>query len=65
MVKNKPKPEAMAAALKDIESGLTAYAAAKKHGVAQSSLSRALYRLANSCPCCGQYDDKIKKGELK
>ena len=35
-------------------SGMTAYAAAKKHGVQQSSISRALKRRANVCPCCGQ-----------
>lgn len=49
-----PKPAAMQAALADIAAGMTAYAAAKKHGVQQSSISRALKRLANACPCCGQ-----------
>lgn len=48
-----PKPAAMQAALADIEAGMTAYAAAKKHGLNQSSISRALKRRANLCPHCG------------
>lgn len=49
-----PKYYAVQAALSDVDSGMTAYAAAKKHGVQQSSISRALKRRANCCPCCGQ-----------
>jgi len=51
---SRPQSAAVQAALADIDIGMTAYAAAKKHGVQQSSISRALKRRANVCPCCGQ-----------
>jgi len=51
---SRPQSAAVQAALADIDLGMTAYAAAKKHGVQQSSISRALKRRANVCPCCGQ-----------
>ena len=50
----RPQSSAVQAALADIDLGMTAYAAAKKNGVQQSSISRALKRRANVCPCCGQ-----------
>ena len=37
--------EATAKALHDVERGLTAYAAAKKHGIALSTIYRALARI--------------------
>lgn len=51
---SRPHSAAVIAALADIDAGMTAYAAAKKHGVQQSSISRALKRRANLCPHCGQ-----------
>ena len=52
---NRPKPDAIKAALKAInEKDITPYAAARLYGVAQSSISRALKREAESCPCCGR-----------
>lgn len=48
------KPESMAAAINDIDKGMSAYAAAKKHGLNQSSISRALKRRENLCPSCGR-----------
>ncbi len=50
---SRPQSAAVLAALSDIDLGMTAYASAKKHGVQQSSISRALKRRANVCPCCG------------
>ena len=44
----------MAAAINDIDKGMSAYAAAKKHGLNQSSISRALKRRENLCPSCGR-----------
>ncbi len=61
MSKSPTKTAAVKAALADIEAGiLSAYAAAKKYGVAESSISRARKRQANkqsitmivSCPHC-------------
>lgn len=51
---SRPHSPAVIAAIADIDAGMTAYAASKKHGVQQSSISRALKRRANCCPCCGQ-----------
>ena len=51
---SRPQSAAVQAALADIDLGMTAYAAAKKHGVQQSSISRALKREASRCPTCGQ-----------
>ena len=54
MSKSPEKTAAVIAALADIDNKiLTAYAAAKKYGVAESSISRALKRRAHKCPTCG------------
>ena len=50
----RPLSPAVILALADMREGLTAAAAAKKHGVQQSSISRALKREASRCPTCGQ-----------
>lgn len=43
----------MQTAIAEVAAGLlTAYAASKKYGIAQSSISRALR--AKKCPCCGR-----------
>ena len=43
------------AACDEVEAGmLSGYAAAKKYGVAESSISRALKRGASECPLCGR-----------
>lgn len=57
---SRPHTPAVIAALADIDQGMTAYAAAKKHDVAQSSISRALKRRSNICHCCGQPVKKEK-----
>lgn len=55
MSKSPDKTAAVLAALADIDNKIlpSAYAAAKKYGVAESSISRALKRRAHKCPTCG------------
>ncbi len=48
------KKQAVQAALRDVQNGMSAYKAAKLHGVAQSSISRAKARLKRICPTCGK-----------
>ena len=55
---SKPQSQQVAAALADVASGMTAYAAAKLHGVSQSAISQSKRRAADravqhKCPCCG------------
>jgi hypothetical protein len=51
---SRPRTQQIIAALADVQAGrLTAYAAAKKHGVLQSTISRALKPI-DLCKCCGQ-----------
>lgn len=51
-----PKSRTMKALDLVLQDGLTAYAAAKKVGISQSAVSRALSRREDKtiCPCCGQ-----------
>jgi predicted transcriptional regulator len=54
-------------ALELVDSGMTAYAAAKQIGIAQSVISRALVKREQTkdrrCPCCNQVvlDDVLLK----
>ena len=55
---SRPQSPRVAAALADVARGMTAYAAAKLHGVTQSAISqnkrRAFKRTARQkCPSCG------------
>ena len=56
---SKPTSQKMLSALAAVKSGMTAYAAAKKHGVSQSGISRAMNKAPSEfCPACGS---KMKK----
>jgi transposase len=52
---SRPRSHRLLAAIADVASGMTVYAAAKLHGLAQSSIHRAIKPPAEKprCPTCG------------